>query len=121
MLNDFLARCSACDWSKLLIVLAMTGGLLSVYVMSLTSYEHEDRDDRRWIQWLRRIGHTTTAVALFYAVSYMADHRWQPWPPLIWLVIGVNISMIVRAAAIHDRIRRKGHFKDSPAAMARRQ
>ena len=118
MLSDLL---NACDWSKVHIVLALTGGGLSAYVMSLISWEHEDRDDPRWLQWLRRIGHTMTSVAMFYTVSYMADHNWQPWPPMILLVAGVNVTMIVRAIAIHVRVKRKGHFKGSPAAMSARR
>lgn len=96
------------DFEAAQLVLAMTGAMLCVYVMSLTSYEHEDRADPTWLRWCRRFGHALTAIALFWSLSFMGIHRWMPSPPILLLIVAVNISMLVRATAIHLRIRREG-------------
>jgi hypothetical protein len=108
LIDLVLHRFEVADLQRCHLILALSGAILSVYVMSLTSYEQEDRVDPKWLQWTRRVGHAMTALALLWSVNYMESHQWQPWPPLLLLILSVNITMAVRAIAIHCRIWREG-------------
>lgn len=108
MFDRLLDAIDAFDLTRLHGVLAFVGFFMTVYVMSLTGYEHEDRDDPAWLQWVRRVGYGTVALAFLWSLDYSHDHGWRPWPPELMLMIGIVIGMVVRATAIHLRIRREG-------------
>lgn len=87
-------------------VLALLGAGLALYVMQLTSHVEEDRVDPVWLQWGRRLCLAAIALALLWSLSFSVTHSWQPWPPELALIIALNAIFIVRATAIHLRLRR---------------
>jgi hypothetical protein len=104
---------NAADFSKLHTLLAILGAFLAVYVMSLTSYEHEDAADPAWLQWIRRAGLALVALSFAWTFNYSIEHRWTPWPPEIMLMVGVLLGLAVRTIAIHLRIHREGSRRSS--------
>lgn len=107
-MDRILEVINASDLSRIHSLLAIVGSLLAVYVMSVTSYEHEDRDDPVWLQHLRRIGLFALAIAFGWSFLYLHDKNWKPWPPEVLLMVGIIMGLAVRAVAIHLRIRREG-------------
>jgi hypothetical protein len=98
----------AANLTKMHSILAIVGALLSVYVMNLISYEHEDEVDPSWLRWVRRSGLMLVALAFGWTINYSFEHNWQPWPPEILLMVGVDLGLVVRVVAIHLRIHREG-------------
>lgn len=109
MLEQVLDRIDQLDLTRLHNVVAVLGVMMSIYVMMLTSYEHEDRDDPLWLQWARRLAFATVATGYLWTLSYSATRKWEPWPPEIMLMVGILFVVVVRAVAIHLRIWREGH------------
>lgn len=100
------------DLSTLHSLLTLIGAGLAIYVMQLTSHEHEDAVDPAWIRWGRRFVLGCIALAFLWSLNYAQTKSWQPWPPEIMLVLAVIGQLAVRAAAIHLRIRREGSNRE---------
>jgi hypothetical protein len=90
-------------------LLTLVGAMLAVYVMSLTSYEHEDAKDPTWLRWARRSVLAMMAWSFLWSLSYSETKNWQPWPPEILMLLSMIGYLGVRASAIHARIWREGH------------
>lgn len=101
-----------------LMILALSGVLISVYVMTLTQYEAEDADDPPWIQHTRRVALGLLAWAFLWCLGYANYKSWQPWPPLLLLAFAVDCVLVIRALAIKSRIRRHGVKPQAPRAIA---
>ena len=113
MLTQILDRL---DLFSIHAVLTLAGALMAIYVMQLTSHEHEDNVDPPVIRWIRRVAYGAITLSLLWSLNYSEAKSWQPWPPEIALIVSVILILVVRAAAIHARIRREGHRRDSPAS-----
>ena len=100
------------------MILTMIGFLLAIYVMQLTSHEHEDEDDPAWLQWGRRFALTGVAGSFLWSLSYSLAKQWQPWPPEIALHLALILMLLFRALAIHARIKREGARPGSERARA---
>ncbi len=88
--------------------LCLFGALLALYLMQLTSHEHEDGADPLAIRWARRATLAFIAITLLACILYSDDKGWQPWPPHVALVLGVVLTLAIRTAAIRFRIYRDG-------------
>jgi uncharacterized membrane protein len=113
MLDQVLNAIDATNWTHAFILLSIVAAFMIAYVMNLTSFEHEDRSDPNWLQWIRRTGYLLTAVGLLWGVQYMQGHSWQPWPPAVLVNVGIIIGASVRIIAIQLRIRREGSRRSS--------
>lgn len=102
-LNQILERS---DVSLLFTLLTLAAFFLALYVMQLTSSQHEDSADSLLIQWLRRASLAGVALSMLWSLGYSVTKQWQPWPPTIGLLIAVVLMLIVRVAAIHARMHR---------------
>jgi cell division protein FtsW (lipid II flippase) len=107
VIDAIMSRCDAADLMRAHIALALVGGLLAIYVANLTSFERDDHGEPAFLQWSRRVGYFVTAIALFWSVIYMDNHRWQPWPPMLLLMLGVVVMLAARARAIRLRVKRE--------------
>lgn len=99
------------DLSTLHTALTLIGAGLAIYVMQLTSHEHEDAPDPVWVQWVRRIVLGGIAMAFLWNLNYAHTKDWQPWPPELALMVATIGQLFVRAVAIHLRIKRDGSFR----------
>lgn len=97
------------DLSSLHTSLTIVGAMLAVYVMTLTSYEHEDAKDPTWLRWARRSVLALMAWSFLWSLSYSETKNWQPWPPELLMIVSMIGYLSVRASAIHARIWREGH------------
>jgi hypothetical protein len=77
--------------------------------MQLTHHETEDAVDPWIVRKIRRIALALLALSLCWSVTYSYAHAWQPWPPELALIAAINLTLMIRIAAIWARIRRTGH------------
>jgi hypothetical protein len=107
------------DWdlSLVLMTLAMLGFFLAVYVNQLTHYEAEDHNDPWFIRMMRNAAYMMLAWGFLWTLSYANAKGWQPWPPVILIIVAVDIILFNRALAIKAHIRRIGVGYDSPRAI----
>lgn len=108
MLSQALERF---DLTMLHTILTLLGSGLSLYVMGLTGYVHEDREDPPWMQWSRRMVLGAIAMSLLWSLKFSQEKNWQPWPPEMGLIFAVVMMLAIRAVAIHLRLWRSGHYK----------
>jgi hypothetical protein len=94
------------DLSGFHSLICIFGALLAVYVMQLTHHEEEDAADPWIIRNSSRIALTMIAIALLWSVYYSLGRNWQPWPPQILLVMGIDFALALRVSAIWARIGR---------------
>lgn len=95
------------DLSTVHTLMALLGAGLALYVMQLTSHEHEDAADPAWLRWSRRLSLGGVAMSFLWSLSYSMTKQWQPWPPEVALHLALIGMLSVRAAAIHARIWRE--------------
>jgi hypothetical protein len=100
------------DLTGLHLVLAIYGAIITVYVMQLTSHEHEDRDDPPVVRVMRRLGLAGMALGFLWSALYSDGRQWQPWPPVLLVFLAFDVVMTVKAAAIWHRIGRTGHWRE---------
>lgn len=101
-------------------ILSLVGFFLTLYVMQLTSWAHEDLADPLPLRWARRGSLAAVALSLLWSLHYSVTKAWQPWPPELALIAGVICIMAVRAIAISARIRRDRLRRVSPRATPMR-
>lgn len=105
------------DLTTLHTMLALIGAGLALYVMQLTSREHEDISDPPWLQWARRFALASIALSFLWSLIYSLQKAWQPWPPEIAVHLAIISMLAVRALAINARIWREGHKPGSVTAL----
>lgn len=91
------------DFVPAQVVLSLTGAILSMWYMQIASNcSHEPR-----IVWCaRRFGVFLIAASLLWSVVFAYYRVWQPWPPYVLLLFGLNLALL--AAIIRDAALRKG-------------
>ncbi len=102
------------DLSIVHTLLTLIGAGLALYVMQLTSHEHEDVADPAWLRWLRRLSLGGVALGFLWSLSYSLTKQWQPWPPELAVHVSLIGMLFVRAAAIHARIERERNRRPIP-------
>lgn len=100
-----------------LALLAMLGFFLAVYVNQLTHYEAEDSSDPMFIRIMRQAAYLLMAWSFLWVMSYSEARGWQPWPPVILMIVAIDMILIIRALAIKARIRRNGVKPEAPRAQ----
>lgn len=81
--------------------LSITGALLAIYIMQLP---HAQPFGELWqARLLRRVGIATVAVGMLWSVRYAFYQGWQPWPPYLLVLVGINLALL--ATIITDKNR----------------
>ena len=108
------------DLNCVLVMLAALGFFLAIYVNQKTHYEAEDIQDPWWIRAIMRpLAYLLLAWSFLWVFSYGQARGWQPWPPVILMIVAVDMILFIRAFAILARIRRDGIRPGSPSAISR--
>lgn len=90
------------DLVPIQMILSLLGAVLSMWYMQITgACYHESRA----VRCLRRFGIFLVAAALLWSVNYAYYRAWQPWPPYVLLLLGLNVALI--AAILRDHEVRK--------------
>lgn len=92
------------DLISLQIVLSITGSLLAIYVMQIPGTrpfgEH-------WpARLMRRAGVAMVAAGMLWSVRYALYQGWQPWPPYLLVLLGINVALlatIITDSASHGK------------------
>lgn len=82
-------------------LLSITGALLAIYAMQLP---HARPYGELWpARLIRRLGVAMVAAGMLWSVRYALYQGWQPWPPYILVLIGINLSLL--ATIVSDSTR----------------
>ena len=90
------------DLSSVFAIACIIGTMLSTFVMQATWAESENREHSA-LRWFRRVSQFALAATLLWAVSYAVETSWQPWPPVMALVISIDALMLGRAISMWMR------------------
>ena len=108
------------DLSYALFVLGMLGFFLAVYVNQLTRFEGEDAVDPWYVKGSRVVAYVLLAWSYLWVLSFAEKKEWQPWPPVILMMLAMDAILLIRALAIKARVRRSGVKPESPAGAEAR-
>lgn len=73
------------------IVLSLSGAFLSMWYMQVIG--NEATGETRSVRCVRRVGIFLIACGLLWSVNFAYYNDWQPWPPYILVLIGLNASL----------------------------
>lgn len=73
--------------------LSIIGGLIALYAMQLAARDMIGRGENSCVRWLRRAGYCLTGAGMWWAASYGLEQGWQPWPPNVAILFGVDMIM----------------------------
>lgn len=118
-MTDFNRALEGIDLTGIHLSLTIFGGLLACYVMQLTHSEAEDVADPWIVRKASRFSLALIAMAMLWSAWYSIARQWQPWPPEILLVFGIDLALVIRLVAIKARIGRTGHRDWDKAAALR--
>jgi hypothetical protein len=99
---------SEIDLTAVHTILALSGMFLAVYVMQLTRFEGEDREDHWLIREAHRLALVLYALAMLWSLSYSETKQWQPWPSDLAAFAIVDVMLVVRLLAVWGHMRRTG-------------
>ncbi len=80
------------DLLPLQTVLSITGALLAIYAMQLP---HAQPFGELWpARLVRRLGVAMVAGGMLWSVRYAFYQGWQPWPPYLLVLAGINMALL---------------------------
>lgn len=93
------------DLVPIQIVLSISGALLSMWYIQLPTTLITG--ESRLLFCARRSGVALIAGGLLWSVSYGYYREWQPWPPYLAVLAGINLALtaaILTATAMRKRV-----------------
>lgn len=81
------------DYAVPHFVLALTGGVLCLWVMQLMAIGHIGENDTALMRFVRRLSVATVGGGMLWSLVYGLDRAWQPWPPYLVVMVGINVMM----------------------------
>lgn len=109
------------DLSVVHTVLAIYGGLATIFVMQTNRYEAEDYQDSEFVRAARTFGLIALSGSMFWSLTYGEARDWQAWPPYVLSLMAVDLLMTIRIIAVWARIRREGRYRQSVPETQKRQ
>ena len=94
----------ATDLGPVFIFACISGVFLTVYLMQATWLE-SDGVDAHLVRQIRRFSQFLISASLLWCVNYAYYKSWQPWPPMVALILSFNIMMFSRALSVNMRRR----------------
>ena len=90
-----LAFVESLDLTAIYLILCIIGILLCLYVMQLFAIGVlEMIGDPPSAFWARRSGLAIVALSLCWCLFYSIQKGWQPWPPDLLLVAGLDLLLL---------------------------
>lgn len=105
MLSTFTAQLEKFDLVPAHMIASSVGVVLSAWLIQLSNFNRDETKGWRFcFRLLSRTSYAIVAVAMGWSVSFGLEQAWQPWPPFLILVIGMDLKMTasVLAAYFHD-------------------
>lgn len=94
----------ALDLNIIHFVLVTFGVWLSVWAMQLSGTKQLAGDERDCIRWARRIGYATTALGMLWGLSFGFHQGWEPWPPYLVVLAGIDLALITSVLNGYRRV-----------------
>lgn len=77
-----------------LLTLSLIGFVLSLWAMSLAANNLVGRDEKMCLRWVRRSSLALIAGGMLWASAYGFERDWQPWPPFLMVLGGVDLMLL---------------------------
>lgn len=103
MIGQFLERV---DLSVPFAISVFGGAILSVFLAQLL-WQHGDQNDPPWLRNAHRATLLLKALMFLWALDYGFKQHWQPWPPMVLLVVVIDLHIAARIATVYWRARRQ--------------
>jgi predicted acyltransferase len=82
-------------------VLSLIGVVLCIWVMQLSGTRRIAGHERGCLRAMRRIGIALLACGLLWSLRYGYIQEWQPWPPFIVVLVGVDLTLLATVISGH--------------------
>lgn len=79
---------------------------LCIQVMIEISHERIGSRDHMFVRNLRRTGVLLVSLALLESLIFGYDRSWQPWPPHLMLIVGLDVWLLGVVVSAYSRNRR---------------
>lgn len=86
-----------------LLTLSLIGFVLALWAMSLAANNLVGRDEKTCLRWVRRSSLALIAGGMLWASAYGFERDWQPWPPFLMVMGGIDLMLL--GAVITGQIR----------------
>lgn len=103
-MDKVLAFLTAVDLSTPVYLLTWVSSVLALWLCSVTWQDPASSDVGCVCQRLRRLGLIVVQMALMVAIIFGEEMRWVPWPPMIVLLVGLNLYYGASILAVRERI-----------------
>lgn len=100
------------DLTPIQVILSFSGCLLSIWYMQLAGYIVTG--ESRLLFCVRRFGVAMIAGGLLWSVSYAYYRDWQPWPPYLLVLFGINMALFA-AILTANAARKREEAKSAPS------
>ncbi len=84
----------ALNWVPVHVALSFAGFVFCLYLMQLVSRGAIGADDKGCVRFFRRLSMAIIAGGMLWSLAYGFDRNWQPWPPFLLLMLGVDMAML---------------------------
>lgn len=91
MITDWLA---GYDLVPAFMLFSLIGVAMCVRVMIEVAHERIGSRDHPLVRVLRRTGLLLVSLALLESLVFGHDKMWQPWPPHLMMVVGLDIWLL---------------------------
>jgi hypothetical protein len=91
------------DLSALFAAVVLLGAGLSIYLMQISWQSDVERGDGTWLRYLRRAALTTIGLSFVWTLSYGLTKNWQPWPPVVAIIMSFDFYLAVHVVTIRLR------------------
>lgn len=87
------------DLMPIQVVLSLSGALLSMWYLQtgISAAVNEPR----LLFCVRRLGVALMASGLLWSVSFAYYRSWQPWPPYLVTLLGINVALLGAILTAH--------------------
>lgn len=85
------------NWMVATFILSMIFGVcISIYLMQITESTPAVPGDSYWMRALRRASLACLAIAFLWCLSFGYTKGWEPWPPMIAVVLAIDLNLLMR-------------------------
>lgn len=82
-------------------LLTFLGAFASMYIMQKGAHDDEMRGFPEFMIVLRRWSWGFLSMGLFWCLTYASGKNWQPWPPMVGLLVVLDFNLFMKIVALH--------------------
>jgi hypothetical protein len=90
---------------------SVVGLFCSLWLIKLSTHDRVGAGEKLCFRWVSRLAYALIGVSMGWCASFGLEQGWQPWPPVLLMIVAVDLRMISSIAA--------AYFKNRQHAVAR--